>query len=213
MPTELEPGRGRRPRPEVLPQGGRSRRRPSAVDEDGVPEWLWRSVADEAALEAFRATSSSGRSAIRAKFSTAGRLLDVLGLEARLLRHRERRARSTTTRCARCSRARSARRTRRSGSTPACIGRTASPDRRKGTITSIRDRRSARNPSNAFEHPQVRACFILSIEDDLVNEGGIFDGVVREARIFKGGSGSGANFSKIRALPAKNSRAAERRAA
>jgi ribonucleoside-diphosphate reductase alpha chain len=52
--------------------------------------------------------------------------------------------------------------------------------------------------ANAFEHPQVSACFILSIEDDLVNEGGIFDGVLREARIFKGGSGSGANFSKLR---------------
>src|SRR5579863_10233597 len=52
--------------------------------------------------------------------------------------------------------------------------------------------------TSTFEHPQVSACFILSIEDDLVNEGGIFDGVVREARIFKGGSGSGANFSKIR---------------
>ena len=52
--------------------------------------------------------------------------------------------------------------------------------------------------ANAFEHPQVSACFILGIEDDLVNEGGIFDGLVREARIFKGGSGSGANFSKIR---------------
>ncbi len=52
--------------------------------------------------------------------------------------------------------------------------------------------------ANTYEHPQVSACYILSIEDDLVNEGGIFDGVVREARIFKGGSGSGANFSKIR---------------
>jgi len=52
---------------------------------------------------------------------------------------------------------------------------------------------------NTYEHPQVSACYILSIEDDLVNEGGIFDGVVREARIFKGGSGSGANFSKLRA--------------
>jgi ribonucleoside-diphosphate reductase alpha chain len=51
---------------------------------------------------------------------------------------------------------------------------------------------------DTFSHPQVSACFILSIEDDLVNEGGIFDGVLREARIFKGGSGSGANFSKIR---------------
>ncbi|HET7814146.1 MAG TPA: vitamin B12-dependent ribonucleotide reductase [Candidatus Baltobacteraceae bacterium] len=57
--------------------------------------------------------------------------------------------------------------------------------------------------ANTYEHPQVSACFILSIGDDLVNEGGIFDGVVREARIFKGGSGSGANFSKIRAAKEK----------
>ncbi len=60
-----------------------------------------------------------------------------------------------------------------------------------------------RKSANAFEHPQVSACFILSIEDDLVNEGGIFDGIVREARIFKGGSGSGANFSKIRSAGEK----------
>ncbi|HEY1427985.1 MAG TPA: hypothetical protein VGF18_00300, partial [Candidatus Tumulicola sp.] len=52
--------------------------------------------------------------------------------------------------------------------------------------------------TSAYEHPQVSACYILSIEDDLVNEGGIFDGVIREARIFKGGSGSGANFSRLR---------------
>ncbi|MEO6991982.1 MAG: hypothetical protein ABI346_05635, partial [Candidatus Baltobacteraceae bacterium] len=44
----------------------------------------------------------------------------------------------------------------------------------------------------------VHNCYILGIEDDLVNEGGIFDGIVREARIFKYGSGSGANYSKIR---------------
>jgi adenosylcobalamin-dependent ribonucleoside-diphosphate reductase len=59
-----------------------------------------------------------------------------------------------------------------------------------------------RSTSN-FEHPQVSACYILSIEDDLVNEGGIFDGILREARIFKGGSGSGANFSKIRSAGEK----------
>jgi ribonucleoside-diphosphate reductase alpha chain len=49
----------------------------------------------------------------------------------------------------------------------------------------------------------VHNCFILGIDDDLVNEGGIFDGVIREARIFKGGSGSGANFSKLRAAGEK----------
>ncbi len=56
---------------------------------------------------------------------------------------------------------------------------------------------------DTYSHPQVSACYILGIEDDLVNEGGIFDGVIREARIFKGGSGSGANFSKLRAAGEK----------
>ncbi|MBV8345436.1 MAG: adenosylcobalamin-dependent ribonucleoside-diphosphate reductase [Candidatus Eremiobacteraeota bacterium] len=61
----------------------------------------------------------------------------------------------------------------------------------------------AKPSHDAFTKPQVSACFILGIEDDLVNEGGIFDGVIREARIFKGGSGSGANFSKLRAAGEK----------
>ncbi len=51
---------------------------------------------------------------------------------------------------------------------------------------------------SAYEHPQPHACFIQSVNDDLVNEGGIMDLWVREARIFKYGSGSGSNFSKVR---------------
>lgn len=51
---------------------------------------------------------------------------------------------------------------------------------------------------SAYERPQPHACFILSVNDDLVNEGGIMDLWVREARIFKYGSGTGTNFSKIR---------------
>ncbi|CAA7622088.1 Vitamin B12-dependent ribonucleotide reductase [Candidatus Terasakiella magnetica] len=51
---------------------------------------------------------------------------------------------------------------------------------------------------SAYEHPQPHACFIQSIEDDLVNEGGIMDLWVREARLFKYGSGTGTNFSKLR---------------
>jgi ribonucleoside-diphosphate reductase alpha chain len=50
----------------------------------------------------------------------------------------------------------------------------------------------------AYEHPQPHACFIQSINDDLVNEGGIMDLWVREARLFKYGSGTGSNFSKLR---------------
>jgi len=51
---------------------------------------------------------------------------------------------------------------------------------------------------NAYERPQPHACFIQSVSDDLVNEGGIMDLWVREARIFKYGSGTGSNFSQLR---------------
>ncbi|HVV94432.1 MAG TPA: adenosylcobalamin-dependent ribonucleoside-diphosphate reductase, partial [Hyphomicrobiales bacterium] len=56
----------------------------------------------------------------------------------------------------------------------------------------------ARPSSSAYERPQPHACFIQSINDDLVNEGGIMDLWVREARLFKYGSGTGSNFSRLR---------------
>jgi ribonucleoside-diphosphate reductase alpha chain len=52
--------------------------------------------------------------------------------------------------------------------------------------------------TSAYEHPAPHACFIQSVQDDLVNEGGIMDLWVREARIFKYGSGTGSNFSALR---------------
>ena len=52
---------------------------------------------------------------------------------------------------------------------------------------------------SAYEHPQPHACFIQSVSDDLVSEGGIMDLWVREARLFKYGSGTGTNFSSLRA--------------
>jgi ribonucleoside-diphosphate reductase alpha chain len=52
---------------------------------------------------------------------------------------------------------------------------------------------------DSYSHPAPHACFILSVRDDLVNPGGIMDLWVREARIFKFGSGAGSNFSSIRA--------------
>ncbi len=51
---------------------------------------------------------------------------------------------------------------------------------------------------SSYEHPQPHACFIQSVADDLVNEGGIMDLWVREARLFKYGSGTGTNFSRLR---------------
>ena len=52
--------------------------------------------------------------------------------------------------------------------------------------------------ATAYEHPQPHACFIQSVSDDLVNDGGIMDLWVREARLFKYGSGTGSNFSQLR---------------
>ena len=53
--------------------------------------------------------------------------------------------------------------------------------------------------TSAYEHPQPHACFIQSVRDDLVNDGGIMDLWTREARLFKYGSGTGTNFSSLRA--------------
>ena len=52
--------------------------------------------------------------------------------------------------------------------------------------------------TSAYEHPQPHACFIQYVADDLVNDGGIMDLWVREARLFKYGSGTGSNFSRLR---------------
>jgi ribonucleoside-diphosphate reductase alpha chain len=51
---------------------------------------------------------------------------------------------------------------------------------------------------DAYTRGQVHACYIQAIEDDLVNEGGIFDLLTKEARCFKYGSGTGSNFSNLR---------------
>jgi len=52
--------------------------------------------------------------------------------------------------------------------------------------------------TSAYERPQPHACFIQGVDDDLVNEGGIMDLWLREARLFKYGSGTGSNFSGLR---------------
>ena len=62
-------------------------------------------------------------------------------------------------------------------------------DAKTGKLTKSKD---------SYTHPQPHACFIQSVDDDLVNEGGIMDLWVREARLFKYGSGTGSNFSNIR---------------
>ena len=88
--------------------------------------------------------------------------------------------------------------TARNGSTPACIGPTASTGRSQGHYYVDCKTGEAHKSKSAYAHPQPHACFIQSIADDLVNDGGIMDLWVREARLFKYGSGTGSNFSKLR---------------
>ncbi len=64
--------------------------------------------------------------------------------------------------------------------------------------------------ASAYEHPQPHACFIQSVADDLVNERGIMDLWVREARLFKYGSGTGTNFSASAARASRCRAAAAR---
>ena len=51
---------------------------------------------------------------------------------------------------------------------------------------------------SAYEHPQPHACFIQTCADELGNDGGIMDLWVREARLYKDGSGTGNNFPSLR---------------
>jgi len=60
------------------------------------------------------------------------------------------------------------------------------------------DTAEVKKSEDSYTHPQPHACFIQSVKDDLVNEGGIMDLWTREARLFKYGSGTGTNFSSIR---------------
>jgi ribonucleoside-diphosphate reductase alpha chain len=62
----------------------------------------------------------------------------------------------------------------------------------------VDDMGEARRSANAYERPQMHSCFIQSVDDDLINPGGVLPLMVDEARIAKYGSGTGANFSRIR---------------
>jgi ribonucleoside-diphosphate reductase alpha chain len=61
------------------------------------------------------------------------------------------------------------------------------------------DSQTLKQSTDSYSRPQVHACYILSIKDDLVNKGGIMDTWVTQARIYKYGSGEGCNYSSLRA--------------
>ena len=134
------------------------------VEEEGVPEWLWRSVPDEEGPRrtARRASRYGGETELPPGVPPPRGLLDLLGLEGRLLLLRRRRPTSTM-RCASCSPPSAPRPTPRSGSTPASTGHTASQGPPRATTTSTTPRASCRKSSTAYERPQPHACFIQSV--------------------------------------------------
>ena len=170
------------------------------VEEETVPSWLWRSVADEEALAALpekRALSSASTPSKQVFDRLAGTwtywgwkggYFDSRGRRPRLLRRAALHA---------------GRRRWCAPNSPQWFNTGLHwaygidgpgqghyyVDYQTGKLTKSK---------SAYEHPQPHACFIQSISDDLVNEGGIMDLWVREARLFKYGSGTGSNFSRLR---------------
>ena len=180
-PGGLVAGRRGHPRAEVLPQGRRAaqtepRRRGRRA------RWLQRS------RPAAATRRPAARPTARQVFRRLAGCWTYWGWKGGYFSHRGATPGRSTTRPATCWRRRWRRRTARSGSTPACTGPTASRARRRGTTTSIPHTSEMTRSTSAYERPAPHACFIQSINDDLVNEGGIMDLWVREARIFKYGS-------------------------
>ncbi len=169
------------------------------VEEEGVPNWLWRSVADGEALESLERNEQFGPERdSRQVFNRMAGCWTYWGWKYGYFDSEEDARVYYDEMCAMLARQ---------------IGAPNSPQwfntglhwaygisgPAQGHYFVDPAHGQAQASPDTFSHPQVSACYILGVEDDLVNEGGIFDGVIREARIFKGGSGSGANFSKLRA--------------
>jgi ribonucleoside-diphosphate reductase alpha chain len=166
------------------------------VEETSVPSWLWRSVPDEADSRSCRKISAHRRADAR-RSSTASPAAGPTGAGRAATSRRKKMPAPSTTSCASCW-----------------------PSRCRAELAAVVQHRPAlglwhRRPGqghfyvdpftgkltkskSAYEHPQPHACFIQSVADDLVNEGGIMDLWVREARLFKYGSGTGSNFSHLR---------------
>ncbi|HKF73265.1 MAG TPA: adenosylcobalamin-dependent ribonucleoside-diphosphate reductase, partial [Stellaceae bacterium] len=168
------------------------------VAEDDVPDWLWRRVPDEAALAALPADKRTGsETSAKQVFDRLAGTWTYWGWKGGYFDQEEdAQAFYDELRCM-------------------LAKQMAAPNSPQWFNTGLHwaygidgpaqghyyvDYRSGKlvASESAYEHPQPHACFIQSVADDLVNEGGIMDLWVREARLFKYGSGTGSNFSKLR---------------
>ncbi len=173
------------------------------VEEEGVPAWLWRSAADGAALEALPRSEQFGAERdARQVFNRMAGCWTYWGWKNGYFDSEDDAQIYYDEMCAMLARQVGAPNSPQWFNTGLHWAYGISGPAQGHWYADPADG-DAKPSANTFEHPQVSACYILGIEDDLVNEGGIFDGIMREARIFKYGSGSGANFSKIRAAGEK----------
>jgi len=168
------------------------------VPEDGVPEWLWRSEPDDEALETLPEAERYGAETDgRQLFSRLAGTWASWGWKHRYFRAaRDARAFYDELRHMLATQM-------AAPNSPQwfntglywAYGIAGPPQGHYYVDPATGEMRAS---ESAYQHPQPHACFIQSVDDDLVNPGGVMDLWTREARLFKFGSGTGSNFSAVR---------------
>ena len=167
------------------------------VPEEGVPEWLWRSVPDDALNAMPREEQFTRESDSRQVFNRMAGTWTYWGVKHDYFDSEEDAQIYYDEMCAMLARQIGAPNSPQWFNTGLhwAYGIEGPP---QGHYFVNPKTKELQRSINAYEHPAPHACFIQSINDDLVNEGGIMDLWVREARIFKFGAGTGSNFSSLR---------------
>ena len=160
------------------------------IEEEGVPQWLWRS-------EPAPGAELVGETDSRQVFDRLAGCWTYWGWKRATLKTKQARA-LISTKCGTCWRARWRLQTAPQWFNTGLNWAYGIGGPAQGHWFCDHASGEAAKSTSAYERPQLHACFIQSVGDDLVNEGGIMDPWVREARLFKYGSGTGSNFSKLR---------------
>ena len=168
------------------------------VEESAVPSWLWRSVPDEAALAKLPEEERfSGESSAKQVFNRLAGTWTYWGWKGGYFSDEEDARTYYDEMCYMLAAQMAAPNSPQWFNTGMHWAYGIDGPSQGHHYVDYRTGKLTRSAS-AYEHPQPHACFIQSVSDDLVNEGGIMDLWVREARLFKYGSGTGSNFSRIR---------------
>ena len=185
------------------------------VPEDDVPQWLWRSVPDEEALAKIEESQRLvGETDARQVFSRLAGTWTYWGWKGGYFKLSRSQRKGMTAKTVRAQEEASARAFHDELCFMLATQRVA-PNSPQWFNTGLHWAYGIDGPgqghfyvdpfthelvasNSSYEHPQPHACFIQSVDDDLVNENGIMDLWVREARLFKYGSGTGTNFSALR---------------